>query len=63
MKEAITRTRGNPKKRLQMVYDVCKTKSICEGGADLDSKKPEEGDVEGDDSKKKVRNITVNRLV
>lgn len=55
MKDAISRSRGNPKKRLQLVYDVCKAKSICEGGADIDSKKPEDGENGGgDDSKKKV---------
>ena len=42
MKEALARTKNNPKKRLNDVYDVCKTKKICEGGADLDTKKKDE---------------------
>ena len=52
MKEAIQRSKGNPKKRLEVVYNLCKGRTICEGGTDLDTKKDEnEGSI---DEKKKV---------
>ena len=52
MKDALQKTKGNPKKRMEEVYNVCKGRTICEGGPDLDTKKDEEGSV---DDKKKVR--------
>ena len=60
MKDALSRSKGNPKKRLMMVYDVCKTKRICEGGADLDSKKDEAGEAVPED-KKKVRSDRIHK--
>ncbi|OQV11983.1 DNA-directed RNA polymerase II subunit RPB1 [Hypsibius exemplaris] len=42
MKAALQSSRNNPKKRLNEVYDVCKSKKICEGGAELDTKKRDE---------------------
>ncbi|XP_055335643.1 DNA-directed RNA polymerase II subunit RPB1-like [Paramacrobiotus metropolitanus] len=53
MKRAIALSKGNPKKRLQVVYDICKSKSICEGGAELDAKKPDDGDGAPEDATKK----------
>ncbi|GAU97819.1 hypothetical protein RvY_09050 [Ramazzottius varieornatus] len=52
MKEALSRSKGNPKKRLMMVYDVCKAKKICEGGAEIDSKKDDAGEAVPEDKKK-----------
>ncbi|KAI2810971.1 DNA-directed RNA polymerase II subunit RPB1 [Blomia tropicalis] len=34
IKEIIAETKGNPRKRLAHVYDLCKGKNICEGGDD-----------------------------
>ena len=38
IKEIINETKGNPRKRLAHVYDLCKGKNICEGGDDIDLK-------------------------
>lgn len=39
MKEVMNETKGVPRKRLGHVYDLCKSKNICEGGEDIDIKK------------------------
>ncbi|XP_050530949.1 DNA-directed RNA polymerase II subunit RPB1-like isoform X3 [Daktulosphaira vitifoliae] len=39
VKEIIMKTKGQPKKRLLFIYDLCKGKSICEGGNELDINK------------------------
>uniref|UniRef100_A0AC34FZM2 DNA-directed RNA polymerase n=1 Tax=Panagrolaimus sp. ES5 TaxID=591445 RepID=A0AC34FZM2_9BILA len=39
VKDVLSKTRGNYKKRLTMIYDLCKTKSCCEGDDG-----PEEGE-------------------
>ena len=31
IKDIISKTRTNPRRRLQYIYDIAKTKSICEG--------------------------------
>lgn len=33
------KTKGQPRKRLAYVYDLCKGKNICEGGDDMDLNK------------------------
>lgn len=38
MKEILSRSVGQPKKRLSHVYDLCRTKRICEGGDTIDKK-------------------------
>lgn len=30
------KTKGQPRKRLAFVYDLCKGKNICEGGDEMD---------------------------
>jgi DNA-directed RNA polymerase II subunit RPB1 len=44
IKEAVLETRGNPRKRLAAVYDLCKGKNVCEGGEDMDLKGKENTD-------------------
>lgn len=44
VKDACHDTRGNPRKRLQMIYDLCKSKTVCEGGEDIDQLEPHKGD-------------------
>lgn len=39
VKDVVNDTRGNPRKRLTMIYDLCKSKTICEGGEDIDQLK------------------------
>ncbi|XP_015787229.1 DNA-directed RNA polymerase II subunit RPB1 [Tetranychus urticae] len=41
IKEIVNETRGNPRKRLAHVYDLCKSKHICEGGDDIELKAKE----------------------
>lgn len=36
IKEIVMKSRGQPRKRLAYVYDLCKGKTICEGGEDMD---------------------------
>uniref|UniRef100_A0A8W7PFP6 DNA-directed RNA polymerase subunit n=1 Tax=Anopheles coluzzii TaxID=1518534 RepID=A0A8W7PFP6_ANOCL len=41
IKEIVLKSKGQPRKRLAYVYDLCKGKKICEGGEDMDmSKEP-----------------------
>ncbi|CAJ0585840.1 unnamed protein product, partial [Mesorhabditis spiculigera] len=34
VKEILKKTAGNPRRRLAMIYDLCKTKQVCEGATD-----------------------------
>ncbi|KAG5670017.1 hypothetical protein PVAND_000304 [Polypedilum vanderplanki] len=36
IKEIVMKSKGQPRKRLAYVYDLCKGKNICEGGEDMD---------------------------
>ncbi|KAH8345128.1 DNA-directed RNA polymerase II subunit RPB1 [Drosophila kikkawai] len=36
IKEIMLKSKGQPRKRLAYVYDLCKGKTICEGGEDMD---------------------------
>ncbi|UYV83040.1 POLR2A [Cordylochernes scorpioides] len=38
IKEIINKSKGQPRKRLAHVYDLCKGKNICEGGDEIDAK-------------------------
>ncbi|XP_033326312.2 RNA polymerase II subunit RpII215 [Megalopta genalis] len=39
IKEIVMKTKGQPRKRLTFVYDLCKSKNICEGGDEMDINK------------------------
>ncbi|XP_063701054.1 DNA-directed RNA polymerase II subunit RPB1 [Culicoides brevitarsis] len=39
IKEVVMKSKGQPRKRLTYVYDLCKGKKICEGGEDMDMTK------------------------
>ncbi|KAK0182048.1 hypothetical protein PV327_000219 [Microctonus hyperodae] len=39
IKEVVMKTKGQPRKRLIFVYDLCKSKNICEGGDEMDINK------------------------
>lgn len=39
IKEVVMKTKGQPRKRLVYVYDLCKGKNICEGGDEIDMSK------------------------
>lgn len=38
IKDILGKSKGQPKKRLTHVYDLCKGKNICEGGEEMDHK-------------------------
>lgn len=38
IKDILAKTRSNPRRRLQYIYDIAKTKSMCEGGDLVDKK-------------------------
>ncbi|XP_024857963.1 DNA-directed RNA polymerase II subunit RPB1 [Kryptolebias marmoratus] len=38
IKEILTKSKGQPRKRLTHVYELCKGKNICEGGEEMDNK-------------------------
>ena len=38
VKEVIAKSRGQPRRRLQHIYDLAKTKHTCEGGDTMDKK-------------------------
>jgi DNA-directed RNA polymerase II subunit RPB1 len=42
MREIVLKTKGQPRRRLNFVYDLCKGKSICEGGDEMDGLNSEE---------------------
>lgn len=62
VKDVINDTKNNPRKRLTFIYDLCKTKTVCEGGEDIDQLKPhQQGDFNNidivkteEDEKKKL---------
>ena len=39
VKDVIMKTRTNPRRRLQYIYEMAKTKGMCEGGDTVDSKR------------------------
>ncbi|XP_053949048.1 DNA-directed RNA polymerase II subunit RPB1 [Anastrepha obliqua] len=39
IKEIVMKSKGQPRKRLAYVYDLCKGKTVCEGGEDMDMAK------------------------
>jgi len=47
IKEIITETEGNPRKRLAAVYDLCKGKNLCEGDNDMISDIKAQKDLDG----------------
>ena len=38
IKDIISKSRGQPRRRLQHMYDVAKSKSVCEGGDNFEKK-------------------------
>lgn len=48
VKDVIAKTRGNPRRRMAMIYDMCKSKSVCEGAdtLEMDAENMDEGERE-----------------
>lgn len=38
MRDILNKSKGRPRQRLQYIYDLCKLKSVCEGGDSMDTK-------------------------
>lgn len=47
IKEVVMKSKGQPRKRLAFVYDLCKGKNICEGGDEMDVGKEGEDPNQG----------------
>jgi len=54
MKEAIQDSRGNPRRRMALIYDLCKAKNICEGGEEPEIKKDADWRDDFDNDSKKL---------
>uniref|UniRef100_A0A4W3GM23 DNA-directed RNA polymerase n=1 Tax=Callorhinchus milii TaxID=7868 RepID=A0A4W3GM23_CALMI len=55
IKDILVKSKGQPRKRLTHVYDLCKGKNICEGGEEMDNKfGVEQQEGEEDQTKEKV---------
>ena len=55
-KEILTKTRNQPRKRFAHLYDLCKTRNICEGGEDME--KMEENQENPEEKKVCYRSCT-----
>lgn len=55
MAHVLAITADQPRKRLDEVYNLCKGKSICDGGEEMETEK-KEGEIEGDEAKKHCHN-------
>jgi hypothetical protein len=58
IKEVVMKSKGQPRKRLTFVYDLCKGKNICEGGDEMDLHK----DNPDDPNNQQVSLICTTRL-
>ncbi len=44
VKDIVNKSKGQPRKRMGHIYDLCKGKNICEGGDEFDKKKHDDGE-------------------
>lgn len=56
IKEVIMKSKGQPRKRMAHIYDLCKGKNICEGGDEMDIGKEDDPTKE---ASKKVTHFVV----
>ena len=55
MKDIISKSKGHPRKRLSHVYDLCKSRKVCEGGDEMEKANMDEPPPgEDGDGQKKV---------
>lgn len=55
IKDILVKSKGQPRKRLTHVYELCRGKNICEGGEEMDNKfGMEQQETEEDITKEKV---------
>lgn len=55
----MSKTKGQPRKRLTHVYDLCKGRNICEGGDEMDTKMEGKDAVHDEEPKKQVRTLSL----
>jgi hypothetical protein len=60
VKEIVSKSHGQPKKRMQHIYDLCKGKNVCEGGDEMDTTLAASQE-QADDADKKIVSPTVQR--
>ncbi|CAJ0594393.1 unnamed protein product [Cylicocyclus nassatus] len=48
VKDILRKTQGNPRRRLALIYDICKSKVVCDGGNEIENQNPEEGGEDGE---------------
>ena len=46
VKDILAKSKSHPRHRLQYIYDLAKTKTVCEGGDSMDSKFDHTTDLE-----------------
>jgi len=51
VKDIMNKSKGQPRKRLAHIYDLCKAKNICEGGDEMEKKNQGNPAAEGEDKK------------
>uniref|UniRef100_A0A914XTI7 DNA-directed RNA polymerase subunit n=1 Tax=Plectus sambesii TaxID=2011161 RepID=A0A914XTI7_9BILA len=51
IKEVIAKTKGQSRKRLTLVYEICKAKNVCEGGDEMQNVDEQGGGGQGDGDK------------
>ncbi|CAI4228736.1 unnamed protein product [Auanema sp. JU1783] len=44
VKDILKKTQGNPRRRLALIYDICKSKSVCESADEIENANPEENE-------------------
>lgn len=44
VKDVLAKTRGNPRRRMGLIYDMCKAKNVCEAADNLEPMDPENMD-------------------
>lgn len=57
------KSKGQPRKRLAFVYDLCKGKNICEGGDEMDVGKEGEDPNQGEPKNFLIQYIFVHKIV
>ena len=54
MKDVLNKSKAYPQKRLAAVYNLCKTRKVCEGGDVMDKEKLKEDGTEDAENQDKV---------
>ena len=58
VKDILSKSKNHPRHRLQYIYDLAKTKTVCEGGDSMDSKFDKFDSATGLEEPKPVRGFS-----